>query len=179
MATRSLTGAATTKTTLIQKRLHHPKSVATRNRRARAMDVLPATPVPTGVKGRARARLAELRIMIGWNSESPITISKPKSGGTERGREAMNKRMRNMGFWEVADERGFSTAKALAEELDYRVFTEGQDKKDYKKLMEEMKQEQARHLKALDETGAKWRKMHEEPKVMEDRNEMIELSTEL
>ena len=54
------------------------------------MDVLPATPVPTGVKGRARARLAELRIMIGWNSESPITISKPKSGGTERGREAMN-----------------------------------------------------------------------------------------
>ena len=135
------------------------------------MDVLPATPVPTGVKGRARARLAELRIMIGWNSESPITISKPKSGGTERGREAMNKRMRNMGFWEVADERGFSTAKALAEELDYRVFTEGNDKRDYKKLMEEMKQEQAARWNRLDETEARWKKMHEEQKVMADRNE--------
>ena len=104
------------------------------------MDELPATPVPTGVKGRARARLAELRIMIGWHSQSPITISKPKSGGTDRAREAMNKRMRNLGFFEVADERGFSTAKALAEELDYRVFTEGEDKRDYKKMIEDHKQ---------------------------------------
>ena len=135
------------------------------------MDVLPATPVPTGVKGRARARLAELRIMIGWNSESPITISKPKSGGTERGREAMNKRMRNMGFWEVADERGFSTAKALAEELDYRVFTEGNDKKDYKKLMEEMKQEQARRDKKFWDEIAELKQRREEQQVMADRNE--------
>ena len=113
------------------------------------MDVLPATPMPTTVKERARARLAELRIMHGLNSQSPITISKPKpkSGGTERAREAMNKRMRNMGFFEVADERGFSTAKALAEELDYRVFSEGEDKRDYKKLIEEMKQEQAKRDK--------------------------------
>ena len=135
------------------------------------MDVLPATPVPTGVKGRARARLEELRIMHGWNSQSPITISKPKSGGTERGREAMNKRMRNMGFWEVADERGFSTAKALAEELDYRVFTEGNDKRDYKKLMEEMKQEQARRDKKFWDEIAELKQRREEQQVMADRNE--------
>ena len=69
------------------------------------MDELPATPMPTTVRGRARARVAELRIMHGWNSQSPITISKPKSGGTERAREAMNKRMRNLGFFEVARSR--------------------------------------------------------------------------
>ena len=104
------------------------------------MDELPATPMPTTVKDKARARITELRNMHGWTSQSPITINKPKSGGTDRAREAMNKRMRNMAYFEVADERGFSTAKALAEELDYRVFTEGEDKRDYKKMIEDHKQ---------------------------------------
>ena len=99
----------------------------------------PATPVPTTVKSRARARLVASRNLHGWNKDSPISISKPKSDSKERQREAGAKRMRNMGFYEVAWKHGYSTAKALDEELEHRVFTEGQDKKDYKKLIEEMK----------------------------------------
>ena len=59
----------------------------------------PATPVPTTVKSRARARVAELRELHGWGKESPISISKPKSDSKERQREAGAKRMRNMGFY--------------------------------------------------------------------------------
>ena len=135
------------------------------------MDVLPATPVPTTVKDRARARLTELRNMHGWTSQSPITISKPKSGGTERAREAMNKRMRNLGFFEVADARGFSTAKALAEELDFRVFTESNDKRDYKKLIEEMKQEQASRNKQFWDEMAMVKQRREESEQLTERIE--------
>ena len=66
--------------------------------------LLPATPVPTTVKARACARLVALRTMHGWGKDSPITISKPKSDSKERQREAGSKRMRNMGFYEVAAE---------------------------------------------------------------------------
>ena len=107
----------------------------------------PATPVPTTVKSRARARLVELHELHGWNKDSPISISKPKSDSKERQREAGAKRMRNMGFYEVAAECGYSTAAELREELEHRVFTEGQDKRDYKKLIEKQKQEQARRDK--------------------------------
>ena len=74
----------------------------------------PATPVPTTVKSRARARLVALRNLHGWNNkDSPISISKPKSDSKERQREAGAKRMRNMGFHEVAAECGYSTAEYL------------------------------------------------------------------
>ena len=83
----------------------------------------PATPVPTTVKSSARARVAELHELHGWNKDSPISISKPKSNSKERQREAGAKRMRNMGFYEVADKHGYSTAKELDEELAHRKTT--------------------------------------------------------
>ena len=131
----------------------------------------PATPVPTTVKSRARARLVELHELHGWNKDSPISISKPKSDSKERQREAGAKRMRNMGFYEVAAECGYSTAAALREELEHRVFTEGQDKRDYKKLIEEQKQEQARRDKTFWDEIAELKQRREEQQVMADRNE--------
>ena len=83
--------------------------------------LLPATPVPTTVKSRACARVAELRTLHGWNSDSPISISKPKLDSKKRERVAMARRMRNMGFFEVADKHGYSTAKELDEELEHRA----------------------------------------------------------
>ena len=133
----------------------------------------PATPVPTTVKSRARARLVELHELHGWNKDSPISISKPKSDSKERQREAGAKRMRNMGFYEVAAECGYSTAAALREELEHRVFTEGQDKRDYKKLMEEMKQEQARRAQSLDESKAGWKQLEDELASRRSRLEKV------
>ena len=83
----------------------------------------PATPVPTTVKSRARARLVVLRALHGWGKDSPISISKPKSDSQERRREAGAKRMRNMGFYEVASKHGYSTAEELREELEHRKTT--------------------------------------------------------
>ena len=49
----------------------------------------PATPVPTTVKSRARARVAELQELHGWGKDSPISISEPKSNSKERQRERL------------------------------------------------------------------------------------------
>ena len=106
----------------------------------------PATPVPTTVKSRARARVAELHELHGWGKDSPISISKPKSNSKERQREAGAKRMRNMGFYEVADKHGYSTAKELDEELEHRKTT-APGLAEIQKKEQEMKQEQARRSK--------------------------------